>query len=513
MNQKLNLSAGPHVRDVWSTSFIMKMVLLALMPATVIGVITFGLHALWVILASVITAVLTELVFDKLTGKPDTWKDGSAAVTGLMLALTLSAETPLYAPVIGSIFAILVVKCAFGGLGKNFINPALAARCFLLISFSNAMTVYGIDGVASATPCAELAAGRAVNITSMFLGSANGVIGGSILGLLIGGLALWAFDIIHGQICFSVLGSFTLFMALFGGQGFDPRFLAAHLCGGGVVLGAFFMATDYVTSPMSRLGQTFYGVMIGVVGALFRIKGQSADSFSYSIIVANLFVPLIDTYIVDKPYAFRKRALKLRSGEAKKPLSQRIPKPVIALSVIALLSGLALSGVFSMTESAINEQKRAAAAAAYKTVLPEAESFESFSDKVEFLGGEVYGSGYGRVYIKDALVGKDAAGNVVGYAVSVTSAEGYDGNVTLSIGVNTEGVINGISFTELHETPGKGMLCGEPAFMDQFAGKVADKLMLGEDVDGITGVTITSKAVVNAVNAGLDFINTQLRGE
>ena len=513
MNQKLNLSAGPHVRDIWSTSFIMKMVLLALTPATVIGVITFGLHALWVILASVITAVLTELVFDKLTGKPDTWKDGSAAVTGLMLALTLSAETPLYAPVIGSIFAILVVKCAFGGLGKNFVNPALAARCFLLISFSNAMTVYGIDGVASATPCAELAAGRTVDITSMFLGSANGVIGGSILGLLVGGLALWAFDIIHGQICFSVLGGFTLFMALFGGQGFDPGFLAAHLCGGGVVLGAFFMATDYVTSPMSRLGQTFYGALIGVLGALFRIKGQSADSFSYSIIVANLFVPLIDTYIVDKPYAFRKRALKLRSGEAKKPLSQRIPKPVIALSVIALLSGLALSGVFSMTKSTIDEQKNAAAAAAYKTVLPEAESFASFSDKVEFLGGEVYGTGYGRVYIKDALVGKDAAGNVVGYAVSVTSAEGYDGNVTLSIGVNTEGVINGISFTELHETPGKGMLCGEPAFMDQFAGKAADKLKLGEDVDGITGVTITSKAVVNAVNAGLDFINTQLRGE
>lgn len=491
----------------------MKMVLLALTPATVIGVITFGLHALWVILASVITAVLTELVFDKLTGKPDTWKDGSAAVTGLMLALTLSAETPLYAPVIGSIFAILVVKCAFGGLGKNFVNPALAARCFLLISFSNAMTVYGIDGVASATPCAELAAGRTVDITSMFLGSANGVIGGSILGLLVGGLALWAFDIIHGQICFSVLGGFTLFMALFGGQGFDPGFLAAHLCGGGVVLGAFFMATDYVTSPMSRLGQTFYGALIGVLGALFRIKGQSADSFSYSIIVANLFVPLIDTYIVDKPYAFRKRALKLRSGEAKKPLSQRIPKPVIALSVIALLSGLALSGVFSMTKSTIDEQKNAAAAAAYKTVLPEAESFASFSDKVEFLGGEVYGTGYGRVYIKDALVGKDAAGNVVGYAVSVTSAEGYDGNVTLSIGVNTEGVINGISFTELHETPGKGMLCGEPAFVDQFAGKAADKLKLGENVDGITGVTITSKAVVNAVNAGLDFINTQLRGE
>ena len=514
MNQRLNLSAGPHTRDFWTTSFIMKMVLLALMPATVIGVVTFGLPALWVILTSVISAVATELIFDKLTGRGDTWKDGSAAVTGLLLALTLSAQTPLYAPIIGSIFAILVVKCAFGGLGKNFINPALAARCFLLISFPGAMTVYGIDGVASATPCAELAAGKVVNISSMFLGSANGVIGGSILGLLIGGLALWAFDIIHGQIWISVLLSFTAFIGFFGGKGFDPGFLAAHLCGGGVVLGAFFMATDYVTSPMSRLGQTFYGVLIGVLGALFRLFGSAADSFSYSIITANLFVPLIDHYIVDKPYAFRRTAIERRTpGWVRKPLSQRIPKPVIALTVIALIAGLALSGAYSMTKETIDEQKKAASAAAYKAVLPEAESFEPQENKVALLNGEVYGSGFGRVYINEAMVGKDAAGNVVGYAVSVTSAEGYDGNVTLSLGVSADGTINAISFTELHETPGKGMLCGEPDFMNRFAGQSAARLTLGQEIDGITGVTITSKAVVNAVNAGLDFINTQLRGE
>ena len=514
MNQKLNLSAGPHVRDIWSTAFIMRMVLLALMPATVIGIITFGLPALWVVLVSVISAVGTELIFDKLTGRPDTWKDGSAAVTGLLLALTLSAQTPLYAPILGSVFAILVVKCAFGGLGKNFINPALAARCFLLISFPSAMTSYGIDGVASATPCADLAAGRVVNITSMFLGSANGVIGGSILGLLVGGLALWAFDIIHGQICLTVLAAFTAFIGLFGGKGFDPAFLAAHLCGGGVVLGAFFMATDYVTSPMSRLGQTFYGILIGVMGAMFRVFGSAADSFSYSIITANLFVPMIDHYIVDKPYAFRRRAVERRMpGWEKKPLAQRIPKPVIALTVIALLSGLALSGVYSMTKDTIDAQKDAASAAAYKTVLPEAESFESAASKVELLGGEVYGSEFGRVYIQEAMIGRNAAGDIVGYAVSVTSAEGYDGNVTLSLGVSADGTINGISFTELHETPGKGMLWAEPEYYGRFAGKEASKLTLGQDVDAITGVTITSKAVTNAVNAGLDFINTQLRGE
>ena len=514
MNQRLNLSAGPHVRDRWTTSFIMKMVLLALMPATIIGIITFGLSALWVILVSVVSAVATEFIFDKLTGRPDTWKDGSAALTGLLLALTLSASTPLYAPILGSVFAILVVKCAFGGLGKNFINPALAARCFLLISFPGAMTVYSIDGVASATPCAELAAGKVVNLTSMFLGSANGVIGGSILGLLIGGLALWAFDIIHGQICFTVIGAFTLVMALFGGKGFDPAFLAAHLCGGGVILGAFFMATDYVTSPMSRLGQTFYGLLIGILGALFRIKGAAADSFSYSIITANLFTPFIDTYIVDKPFAFRVKEMNRRiDGWVKKPLLQRIPKPVIALTVIALLAGVALSGVFSMTKDTIDAQKAAAAAEAYRAVLPAAESFEPQTAQVEALEGQVYGTNFGRVYVNEAMVGKDAAGNVVGYAVSVTSAEGYDGNVTLSVGVSVDGKINGISFTELHETPGKGMLCGEPAFMDQFAGQTASKLNLGQEIDGITGVTITSKATVNAVNAGLDFINTKVRGE
>ncbi len=513
MNTTLNLSSGPHIRDKWTTGFIMRMVFLSLLPATVVGCIVGGVHALLVVLVSVVSAVGTEFIFDKLCNKPDTWKDGSAAVTGLMLALTLSPRTPLFAPILGSVFAILVVKCAFGGLGKNFVNPALAARCFLLISFSNAMTDYSIDGVTTATPIAELAAGRAVNITQMFLGNTNGVIGSSILALLVGGMLLWAFDFIHGQICFSVLGGFTLFMGLFGGQGFDPGFLAAHLCGGGVILGAFYMATDYVTSPVSRLGQTVYGLLIGVLGAMFRIYGSAADSFSYSIIIANLFVPLIDTYIISKPYAFRKRAIRIQNGEQTPGF--RIPKPVIALTVIALISGLALSGVFTMTKDTIDAQKQAASAAAYRAVVPQAESFEFVS--VEDLGGEVYGTGFGRVYINEAVVGTDAQGNVAGYAVSVTSAEGYDGNVTLSVGIAPDGTVNSISFTELHETPGKGMLCGEPDFMDQFNNRKTSAFQLGgsgdDGIDGVSGATVTSKAVVNAVNAALDFYANHMRGE
>ncbi len=340
MNPTLNLSSGPHVRGKLTTARIMFLVCLTLLPTAAVGVAVYGLHALWIIVASVVSAWATEFIFDTLTNRPDTWKDGSAIVTGLMLALTLSPSVPLYIPIIGGIFAIGVVKCCFGGLGKNFINPALAGRCFLLMSFGATMTQFpALDGVTSATPFKLLsdafANGTPLNldVTSMFLGTSNGVIGSSIVALLIGGLVLWGLDIIHGEICFSVLGGFTIIMGLFGGRGFDPTFLAAQLCAGGVVMGAFFMATDYTTSPVSRLGQAVYGCLIGVLGALFRILGK-VDYFSYSVIIGNLFTPLIDMYIIPKPYAYRKKAIRAASGVELPPLRQRIPKPVIALALI-----------------------------------------------------------------------------------------------------------------------------------------------------------------------------------
>ena len=475
MNTALNISPAPHTRDKWTTRFIMGVVALALLPTAVIGVIVNGLHALYIILASVLTAVATEFLFDKVCHKPNTFLDGSAVVTGLMLALTLSPSAPLYIPILGSVFAILVVKCFFGGLGKNFVNPALAARCFLLISFGRTMTLFQVDGVTTATPMSDLMAGRAVNVTEMFLGTANGVIGGSALALLVGGLVLWAMDIIHGEICFSVIGGFTLLIGLFGGQGFDPRFLAANLCGGGVIMGAFFMATDYVTSPVSRLGQLIYGLLIGVLGALFRICGTAADSFSYSIIIGNLFVPLIDTYIIPKPFAYRKGA------DAREKKSFRIPKPVIAIVLITLIAGAALSGVFALTKDTIEEQKLAANTKSYQEVCPEAVSFEASSSGKEAI---------------DAL----------------------DGGA-LSVGISADGTVNGIAFTELNETPGMGMRCGEPEFMSQFAGKNISSFTLVKsgasadgEVDAISGATVTSTAVVNAVNAGVDFYLKTLKG-
>ena len=519
---EMNLSSSPHARDKWSTAFIMRAVVLSLMPATIVGVVVNGLHSLLIVLSAVAAAVLSEFAFDKLTHKKDTWKDGSAVVTGLMLALSLSPSVPVSMPIIGSVFAIIVVKCCFGGLGKNFLNPALAARCFLLISFGATMSTYRIvDGVTSATPMALLKSGEAVNITSTFLGTANGVIGGSALALLVGGLALWAMDIIHGQICFSVLGAFTLCMGLFGGQGFDPMFLLAHLCGGGVIMGAFFMATDYATSPVGKLGQTVYGVLIGALGALFRIKGGAADSFSYSVISANLFVPLIDMYVIPRPYAFRKGIS--HEFKEEKPLMQRIPKPVVVLAVITLIAGLALSGVYAMTKQTIEDQKRAASAASYQVVVPDADHFdvdEALDQAVEALGGNVYGTDYGRVKINEAFVGKTADDAVAGYAFSVTTSDGFDGDVTVAVGIQPDGTVNGISFTELHETPGMGMRVDEDEFKGQFSGRNVEKFTLNkaggstedDQIDTVSGASTTSGAVVNAVNAALDFFRATVKG-
>jgi len=527
MGKALNLSAGPHVRDRWTTPFIMMVVFLSLLPAAIVGVVVHwvkfqSLNALWVILASIGSAVLTELLFCLVTKRRISIWDGSAAVTGLLLALCLSPNTPVLMPVIGSVFAILVVKCCFGGLGKNFINPALAARCFLLISFSNFMSnnYPSFDAISSATPVEMLYTGKMIDISQMFLGTAGGVIGSSILALLVGGLVLWGLDIIHGEICFSVIGAFTLVLGLFGGHGFDPAFLAAHLCGGGVILGAFFMATDYTTSPVSRLGQLVYGCLIGVLGALFRIFGKGTDMFSYSIIIANLFTPLIDIYIVPKPYAYRKRAIEKAEGVVKPPFFKRIPKPVIALTLIAAIAGVALSGVFTITKDPIEANELAKKRESYKAVCEAAADFteiDAANAAIAAQEGSYQSGKFGSVTVDEAFMAVDASGAPVGYVFSLTSGDAYKPPLKIAVGLSTDGTVLKIAFIEMNETPGKGSLWDEPKYRDQFNGRSADAFVLGGDketngIDSISGATVTSKAVVNAVNASLDFFRNVIMG-
>ena len=206
----------------------------------------------------------------------------------------------------GAVFAILTVKQLFGGLGQNFMNPALAARCFLLISFTGRMTSFTYDGVAGATPLATMRAdGSIANVDTMkmFIGQIPGTIGEtSVIAIMIGAIILLLKGIIDLRIPGSYLVSFVVFITIFGGHGFDWSFITAHLCGGGIMLGAWFMATDYVTSPITKKGQIVYGILLGVLTGLFRLYGGSAEGVSYAIIIGNILVPLIEKVTLPKPF-------------------------------------------------------------------------------------------------------------------------------------------------------------------------------------------------------------------
>ena len=301
MSENYNISSSPHVRSKVTTGNIMLMVIIALLPATAFGIVNFGLSALLVVLVTVASAVLTEYLYQKLMHRKVTISDCSAVVTGLLLALNMPPTAPWWMCVLGSVFAILVVKQVFGGLGQNFMNPALGARCFLLISFTGRMTTFVYDGVTGATPLALLKAGEKVNVFDMFLGNIGGTIGEtSVVAILIGAIFLLAKGIIDIRIPASYILTFAVFVLIFGG--FDVTYLVAHLCGGGLMLGAWFMATDYVTCPITPNGKILFGICLGILTGVFRLFGGSAEGVSYAIIISNLLVPLIEKVTLPKPF-------------------------------------------------------------------------------------------------------------------------------------------------------------------------------------------------------------------
>ncbi len=313
MNEQMyNVSANPHVRDWATTHSIMLEVILCLLPAAIFGFVNFGMPAIINTVLCVATCVLAEYAWQYFMHKPITVSDCSAALTGLLLAMNLPPQVPYWMPVLGGLFAIIVVKQIFGGLGQNFMNPALGARCFLLISFAGLMTNFSANGYLTqfdattmATPLAALKAGEAVNVKDMFLGITGGTIGEtSAILLLVGGIVLIARGIISWRIPVSYIATLSIFVLLFGGHGMDLNYLAAHLCGGGLMLGAFFMATDYVTSPITPNGKLVFGVCLGILTGLFRLFGGSAEGVSYAIIFCNLLVPLIEKFTT--PVAFGK---------------------------------------------------------------------------------------------------------------------------------------------------------------------------------------------------------------
>ena len=301
MSDLLNVSSGPHVRDRFTTGKIMGIVLLALLPASGYGIWHFGVNAAVIIVVSVATCVLTELVYELIMKQPVTIGDLSAAVTGLLLALNMPPTAAWWLPVIGGVFAIIFAKMLFGGIGQNFMNPALAGRCFLVICFAARMTNFNYDGMTSATPLALLKAGSSVNVRDMVFGNIAGTVGEtSVIAIVAGACIMIAFGIIDLRIPASYIITFFIFMGLFAGHGWDMNYLIAQLAGGGLMLGAFFMATDYATSPITDKGKIVFGICLGIMTGIFRCFSSSAEGVSFAIIFCNLLVPLIEKLTLPK---------------------------------------------------------------------------------------------------------------------------------------------------------------------------------------------------------------------
>lgn len=318
------VSASPHIRQRLTTERIMWLVVIFLLPAALSGIFFFGWQALAIILCSVLSAVLTEAVVEKLMKRPVTVKDGSAAVTGLLLALTIPPTVPLIIPILGAAFAIAIGKQIFGGLGFNPLNPALIGRAFLLASWPSLMTNWiwpansltwvrsqanvvtsatglgvSVDAFTGATLLGLIKEGTAIDVPylQMFLGNISGSLGEtSALALLLGGLFLLAYKVIDWRIPVSYLGTVVI-MALIMGE--NPLF---QLLAGGLMLGAFFMATDYVTTPVTPKGRFFFGIGCGLLTMLIRKYGGFPEGVCYSILLMNITTPLLDRWTVPKRF-------------------------------------------------------------------------------------------------------------------------------------------------------------------------------------------------------------------
>ena len=307
MNKLLHMSVAPHVHCGRSTASIMRDVLIALLPATVAGVAIFGLRALLVIAVCLVSCIGLEALFNVITKKEQTIGDYSAAITGLLLALNLPANIPLWQCVVGSAFAILVVKCLFGGLGYNVVNPAITARVFMLVSFASVGTAAFptiVETVAGATPLAQFAAGETVDIKTLLLGTHGGAIGETCaIALLIGFVYLMIRRVITWHIPMIYIGSVFALSLLVEGDAMKALSLTLS---GGLLIGAIFMATDYVTSPSTAWGKVIFGLGCGLLTFLIRYYGTYPEGVSFAILIMNILTPYIDMFTAHKVFGGKK---------------------------------------------------------------------------------------------------------------------------------------------------------------------------------------------------------------
>ncbi|MFA5144638.1 MAG: RnfABCDGE type electron transport complex subunit D [Candidatus Omnitrophota bacterium] len=310
MRNNLIVSASPHLHKNESVSKIMWMVVISLIPAGIAGVFIFGVSALWVIALGVISAVATEVILQALTKRKISILDGSAVITGILLAYNLPPHVPFWIPVIGSIFSIAIGKQIFGGLGQNIFNPALVGRVFLMASWPKYMTTFtqplNYDAITSATPLAAIREGKIlehISYLDLFLGKRGGCIGEvCILALLLGALFLFSRGYISWHIPVTYIATVAAFTFIFSPQGFFKGDWLFHVLSGGLILGAFFMATDYVTSPLTYKGQVIFGFGCGIITAVIRLWGGYPEGVSYAILMMNAAAPIIDRFTRSQVY-------------------------------------------------------------------------------------------------------------------------------------------------------------------------------------------------------------------
>lgn len=305
-------ASSPHIRQKISVRSVMGDVLIALLPATVASVYFFGMDAALIVLVSVLSCVASEALWQVTTGRKITIGDLSAVVTGLLLAFNLPVSVPLWLPAVGGVFAIVVVKQFYGGMGQNIVNPALAARALLLASWPVQMTNWTVDGVSAATALDVLKrgseAGALPSFLDVFIGSTGGCLGEtSALALILGGGYLLLRRIITWHIPAVYIGTVFVLTLFLGRDGFFMGNGLYEICAGGLMIGAFFMATDYTTSPMTSAGKIVFAAGCGVLTTVIRLYGGYAEGVSYSILIMNLFVPVIDRYVIPRPFGEERR--------------------------------------------------------------------------------------------------------------------------------------------------------------------------------------------------------------
>ncbi len=296
----------PHVKGTMTTAAMMRMMLLALLPAELFGIFHFGPRVLLQLIVCVVVSVLTEFTYEAFADRPIQVGDGSSVVTGVLLSLMLPVQAPCWLGALGSIFAVGIIKMLFGGLGKNRLNPALSGYCLLFLAFPKYMRDYSFGSYGTKTLLGRLLQGETVDPYPMLLGNTNGSIGTvSALMLLLGAIILLAFGVIRLRIPVAIGASFLLTLFIGAGKGFDQLYFTTQFLGGGFLLGTFFMATDCVTSPITRKGQIWYGILIGVLTAALRLAGIE-EGMVYAVLLANLSVPFIEQLTVPKPFGRRK---------------------------------------------------------------------------------------------------------------------------------------------------------------------------------------------------------------